>query len=94
MLFKTKKQKIQNLTEIVDEGDGETGDVERLNRAERKFFRKHPDWVKKRFKGPKFHIRASEIVWKMKQFGLDEDDVDAVHKILIHRDMERGSENE
>ena len=30
----------------------------------------------------------------MKVFGLDENDVYTVHKILIHRDMERRSENE
>ena len=84
MQFETREGKIRRLLEIAAECDGETGDVERLNRAERRFFKKHPDWVKKRFKSPKFHIRASEIVWKMKQFGLDEDDVDAVHQALIN----------
>jgi hypothetical protein len=84
MQFETREGKIKQLIEIAAECDGETGDVERLNRAERRFFKKYPDWVKKRFKDPKFHIRASEIVYKMKQFGLDEDDVDAVHQALIN----------
>ncbi len=84
MQFRTKKGNIRRPFEIAAECDGETGDVERLNRAERRFFKKHHDWVKKRFKSPKLHIRASEIVYKMKQFGLDEDDVDAVHQALIN----------
>ena len=74
--------KIKKLTEIANESMGEIGKVESLNRAERRFFKKHPGWVKERFKSPKFHIRASEIVWKMKQFGLDENDVDDVHRAL------------
>ena len=94
MWFKTKTGKIKQLIEIAAECNGETGDVERLNRAERRFFKKHPDWVKKRFKGTKFHIRASEIVWKMKAFSLDEEDVEAVYRELTHCNMERRSENE
>jgi hypothetical protein len=84
MQFKTKKGRIEQLIEIAAECNGETGNVERLNRAERRFFKKHPDWVKKRFKSSNFHIRASEIVYKMKQFGLDEDDVEAVHQAQIN----------
>ena len=56
-------EKIKELIEIVLETKGATGNPERLTRAERRFFIKHPDWVKKRFeKNAKFHIRASEIV--------------------------------
>ncbi len=87
MIFRTKKGKIRRLIEIAAECESETGDVERLNRAERRFFKKHPDWVKKKFKSPKFHIRASEIVYKMKQFDLNADDVDAVHQALINGDV-------
>ncbi len=87
MQFEIREGKIKQLIEIVAECDGETGDVERLNRAERRFFKKHSDWVKKKFKDAKFHIRASEIVYKMKQLGLDENDVDVVHQALINGDV-------
>ena len=50
MVFRTNKGKIRRLIEIAAECDGETGNVERLNRAERRFFKKHPDWVKKDLK--------------------------------------------
>ena len=82
MWFKTKTGKIKQLIEIAAECDGETGHPDRLNRPERLFFKKHPDWITKTFKGPKSHIRADEIVRKMKVFGLDVDDVDAVLQTL------------
>ncbi len=70
MQFETKKGKIRRLLEIAAECDGETGHPDRLNRPERLFFKKHPDWITKVFEGTKSHVRADEIVRKMKQFGL------------------------
>ena len=82
MWFKTQTGKIKQLIEIAAECDGETGHPDRLNRAERLFFKKHPDWIIKVFEGNKSHVRANEIVRKMNVFGLRVDDVDAVHQTL------------
>ena len=80
----TKKGKIRQLIEIVVEHEGETGHPDRFTRAERKFFKKHPDWITKVFKGPKSHVRANEIVRKMRVFGFNVDDVEMVRRALIN----------
>ena len=77
------EDKIRQLIHIADESKGETGHPDRLNRAERKFFKKYPGRIKKAFKGSKPHIRANEIARKMKVFGLEEKDVETAHRFLI-----------
>lgn len=81
----TQKEKIGQLIEIVVEHDGETGHPDRLTRAERRFFKKHPDWITRVFKGPKSHVRADEIVRKMRVFGLNAGDVEKVYQALINK---------
>jgi alpha-galactosidase len=83
----TQKEKIEQLIEVVVEHDGETGHPDRLTRAERRFFKKHPDWITKVFTGPKSHVRADEIVRKMRVFDLNEGDVEKVHQVLIDRSV-------
>jgi hypothetical protein len=84
MQLMTKKGKIRRLIEIAAEGDGETGHRDRLNRAERLFFEKHPDWIQRAFVGSKPHVRADEIVRKMSLFDLNTGDVETVHRALIN----------
>ncbi len=88
MLPKIKRQKFRQLTEIVlTKGGVETGYPDRLLRAARLFFKKHPDWITKVFKGTKSHVRTDEIVRKMKLFGLNAGDVEVVHQALINGDV-------
>jgi hypothetical protein len=84
MKFRTKKGKIRRLIEIAAECDGETGHPDRLNRAERLFFKKHPDWIQRAFEGSKPHVRANKIIQKMRVFGLNAGDVEVVHQALMN----------
>ena len=93
MIPKIRKESTRRLTETVSARDRKTGYPDRLTRPERKFLKKHPDWVIRVFRGGRSHARGNEIVRKMKALGLDENDVFTVHKILIHREMERKTEN-
>ncbi len=84
MQFRTRKRKIRRLIEIAAECNGETGHPDRLNRAERLFFKKHPDWIQRAFEGSKPHVRADEIIRKMRVFGLNAGDAAEVHQALIN----------
>lgn len=85
IIRKTRLQKIEQLIEIVNEGNGEKASGERLTHTERRFFLKHPDWVAEVFQGIRSHVRANEIIRKMKAYNLDTEDVEAVHSLLKQR---------
>ncbi len=63
MRFRTKKGKIKRLIEIAAECAGETGHPDRLNRAERLFFKKHPIGL------PKYLRETKRMSERMKSKG-------------------------
>ena len=85
IIRKTRQKKIEQLTQIVNEGHGETASGIRLTHNERRFFLKHPDWVSDVFQGTRSHVRANEIVRKMKAYSLGIEEVETIHKLLVLR---------
>ena len=90
IIRKTRQQKIEQLTQIVNEGHGETASGIRLTHNERRFFLKHPDWVLEVFQGTRSHVRANEIVRKMKSYSLGIEEIEAIRELLALR---KGSKN-
>ena len=85
VIRKTRQQKIEQLLQIVNEGHGESASGVRLTHTERRFFLKHPNWVREVFQGTRSHVRANEISRKMKSYNLGEEDVETIHKRLVQR---------
>ena len=81
----SRQQRIEQLIEIVDEGNGEKASGVRLTHTERRFFLKHPDWVRDVFRGVRSHVRANEITQKMKSYNLGLEDIETVHSLLKMR---------
>lgn len=85
VIRKTRQQKIEQLIQIVNEGHGESASGVRLTHVERRFFLKHPNWVREVFQGRRSHVRANEITRKMKSYSLGVEDVEAIHTLLALR---------
>lgn len=74
----SKESRIRGLVKIVLETKRKWGSPNRLNATERRFLRKHPDLVRAVFAGEQSHVRAAEIVRKMKAYRLGAEDVETV----------------
>jgi len=79
----SREARIRGLVKIVDKSIGKQGSPNRLSTTERRFLLKHPDLVRQVFKGERSHMRANEIMRKMKAYKLRAEDVEAVCTWLL-----------